>query len=162
MIIPLWESGTVPLIRQVRDASSESTAVLVIGENGPLLDRSIGTGAAAVLSWRATVPEVSLAVIAATTGEPAQARRRPSADGGLGLSGRELEVMRLAAEGLTNSSAARALHLSEATVKTYWRRVFRKLDVHDRTTAVAAAISAGALPVRAADPAPFPVSPCPA
>ncbi|MFD3835654.1 response regulator, partial [Streptomyces sp. NPDC058642] len=48
------------------------------------------------------------------------------------LTGREVEVVRLAAEGLSNRAIAQALFLSEATVKTHLVRVYRKLRVENR------------------------------
>ncbi len=54
----------------------------------------------------------------------------------LGLSKRELEVLQLMAEGLSNNEIAGKLFLSENTVKTHSSRVFEKLDVKRRTQAV--------------------------
>lgn len=59
------------------------------------------------------------------------------------LSARELEVVRLVAEGLSNREVARRLVLSEATVKTHLNHAFSKLGVDNRTAAVAAARAAG-------------------
>ncbi len=64
------------------------------------------------------------------------------------FSPREIEVMNAAAIGLTNSSIARKLAVSEATIKTYWRRVFAKLEVRDRTAAVAAGMAIGVVSIR--------------
>jgi DNA-binding NarL/FixJ family response regulator len=59
------------------------------------------------------------------------------------LTARELEVVRLAAEGLHNIEIANALSISGATVKTHFDNVFRKLHVPDRAGAVAAAMRSG-------------------
>lgn len=56
------------------------------------------------------------------------------------LSARERQVLTLAAQGATNRRIATALDVAEATVKTYFARIFAKLDVGDRTAAVAAAL----------------------
>lgn len=61
------------------------------------------------------------------------------------LSPRELEVLRLVAEGRSNPEIARQLHLGEATVKTHLGHVFDKLDVNDRTRAVTLAMELGLL-----------------
>ncbi|WP_217145651.1 response regulator transcription factor [Streptomyces sp. AC627_RSS907] len=61
------------------------------------------------------------------------------------LSRREIDVLRLVAEGLTNAAIGRALFITEATVKTYVVRIFTKLGVSDRTAAVMAAVQAGLL-----------------
>ena len=52
-----------------------------------------------------------------------------------GLSAREEEVLALLALGKTNAQIAEQLFLSIDTVKTYVRRVFAKLGVHNRTQA---------------------------
>lgn len=52
------------------------------------------------------------------------------------LSERELEVLRVMAEGLGNREIAERLFVSEATVKTHVQRIMRKLDAHSRTHAV--------------------------
>lgn len=54
----------------------------------------------------------------------------------LGLSKRELEVLQLMAEGLSNQEIAGRLFLSINTVKTHSSRLFEKLDVERRTQAV--------------------------
>jgi DNA-binding NarL/FixJ family response regulator len=53
------------------------------------------------------------------------------------LSDQERAVLELAASGNTNRQIASRLYLSEATVKTYFSRIFSKLGVNDRTAAVA-------------------------
>ncbi|WP_435852724.1 LuxR C-terminal-related transcriptional regulator [Streptomyces mirabilis] len=52
------------------------------------------------------------------------------------LSHREIEVVRLLAEGSSNRAIAEALYLSEATVKTHLARVHRKLRVDNRAATV--------------------------
>ena len=64
------------------------------------------------------------------------------------LSERELAVLALIAEGLTNREAAARLFISEATVKTHLMHIYSKLDVNDRAAAVAAAFERGLLPSR--------------
>ncbi|GGW75108.1 MULTISPECIES: response regulator transcription factor [Streptomyces] len=61
------------------------------------------------------------------------------------LSGREVEVVRLLAEGLGNRAIAEALFLSEATVKTHLVRVYRKLGADNRAAAVTEAVRRGLL-----------------
>ncbi|MEV2238067.1 response regulator transcription factor [Micromonospora sp. NPDC049891] len=61
------------------------------------------------------------------------------------LSAREVEVLRLVGQGLSNAEIGRELHISEATVKTHLLRTFNKLDVSDRTAAVTTAMAAGLL-----------------
>ena len=61
------------------------------------------------------------------------------------LSGRELEVLQLVARGTNNRQIGKALHISEATVKTHLIHIFNKLGVDDRTAAVTVAIEKGIL-----------------
>jgi DNA-binding NarL/FixJ family response regulator len=61
------------------------------------------------------------------------------------LSGRELQVVRLVARGLSNQQIADALGLRLETVRTYVRRLFAKLGVNDRTHLAVLAHTAGLL-----------------
>jgi DNA-binding NarL/FixJ family response regulator len=54
------------------------------------------------------------------------------------LTPREQEVIGLLVQGLSNRRIARALRISESTVKNHLRAVFLKLNVSDRTQAIAA------------------------
>lgn len=54
-----------------------------------------------------------------------------------GLSGREVEVLRLVASGMSNPEIAAALVLSEKTVARHLSNIFTKLDVRTRTAAAA-------------------------
>jgi DNA-binding NarL/FixJ family response regulator len=51
------------------------------------------------------------------------------------LSSRELQVLRLVAEGLANKQIARRLEIAERTVKAHLGNVFRRIGVSDRTSA---------------------------
>lgn len=59
------------------------------------------------------------------------------------LSPREQEVLQLIADGSENKQIARHLGLSEATIKTYIRGVFDRLDVSSRAEAVAVGLRIG-------------------
>lgn len=61
------------------------------------------------------------------------------------LSPRELQVLRLVADGQSNPTIAATLFLGEATVKTHLLHVFEKLGVSDRTRAVTRAMELGLL-----------------
>lgn len=61
------------------------------------------------------------------------------------LTDRELEALRLIAEGLTNRLAASRMNVSEATLKTHLTRAFDKLGVGDRAAAVRVAYQRGLL-----------------
>jgi LuxR family transcriptional regulator, maltose regulon positive regulatory protein len=62
------------------------------------------------------------------------------------LSERQLEVLQLIAEGLTNAQIAQRLFISVTTVKWHSTNIYNKLDVRNRTQAVARARGLGLLP----------------
>jgi DNA-binding NarL/FixJ family response regulator len=115
--------------------------------------RAVEAGATGYLLKDTPRRELAAAVRAAARGEtvlaPPVARRlvsrvRPApADA---PTRRELQVLAEVARGLSNAEVGRALHISEATVKTHLVRVFEKLGVSDRTAAVTTALSQGLLP----------------
>jgi DNA-binding NarL/FixJ family response regulator len=59
------------------------------------------------------------------------------------LSARELETLRLMGQGLSNKSIAESMFISENTVKYHIRNILRKLEVQNRTEAVALALREG-------------------
>lgn len=63
------------------------------------------------------------------------------------LTGRELEVLRRVAAGLSNKRIAVELEVSESTVKTHMKSILPKLDASDRTHAVMIALKRGILDV---------------
>lgn len=74
---------------------------------------------------------------------------KPSTASGADLTARELEVVRLVAEGLTNAEIARALVLSPGTIKNHIAAAGRKLQVRNRVGIAAWAWSTGQMPPRA-------------
>jgi DNA-binding CsgD family transcriptional regulator len=82
---------------------------------------------------------------------------------GAALSAREVEVLALAAEGLSNTEIGARLHLSPDTIRSHFRRMARKLGTGDRTGMVAIAYRRRILAVPAAtDPRDAPMIPVPA
>jgi len=63
-----------------------------------------------------------------------------------GLTPREADVLALVASGLSNTGIARALVLSEATIKTHINHIFAKTGAHDRAQAVRYAYQHGIAP----------------
>lgn len=61
------------------------------------------------------------------------------------LTPREIEVLALAAEGLSGPELAHELRLSPTTVKTHFKHVYEKLDVQNRAAAVAKAMRLGVI-----------------
>jgi DNA-binding CsgD family transcriptional regulator len=78
--------------------------------------------------WKTIVVEKEVFINSGTVNEKELAR--------LGLSPRELEVLQLIAEGLSNQEIAARLFVSLNTVKTHSANLFVKLDVRRRTQAI--------------------------
>ncbi|MBT1624069.1 LuxR family two component transcriptional regulator [Curtobacterium sp. PhB172] len=112
---------------------------------------AVEAGASGYLLKDAPPHELVAAVRAAASGQSALAptiagrlmarMRAPS----VSLSARELEVLRLVAEGASNGAVAARLHISDATVKSHLVHVFSKLGVSSRTAAVSEARALGML-----------------
>ncbi|HEX2130553.1 MAG TPA: response regulator transcription factor [Actinophytocola sp.] len=132
--------------------STARVVVLTTYETDADILRAVEAGASGYLLKDASRDDLANAIRAAARGETVLA---PSVAGRLvnrvrrperqTLSGREVEVLALVAKGLTNAEIGRALHITEATVKTHLLRTFGKLDVSDRTAAVTTAMAQGLL-----------------
>jgi DNA-binding NarL/FixJ family response regulator len=83
------------------------------------------------------LPASPLSGVPAQRGDEPGRPRRPL------LTERELQVLRGMADGKSNAEIGRDLYVSEDTVKTHARRLFRKLSARDRAHAVAAGFRAG-------------------
>jgi DNA-binding NarL/FixJ family response regulator len=100
-------------------------AVRVLAEGGTLMSPSINDGLLRAL--RADPPDADDAL-------PPQP-----------LTGREIEVLRLVAEGCSNREIAELLHLAEGTVKNHLSTILQKTGSRDRTSAVLRALREGLL-----------------
>lgn len=135
-------------------AASPSIRIVVVTtyESDADILRAVEAGAAGYLLKDASRLELADAVRDAARGKTVLAPsvadrlvrfvRQPAS---VSLSSREVEVLGLVAKGTTNAEIGRALHISEATVKTHLLRAFNKLDVSDRTAAVTTAMALGLL-----------------
>ncbi|MFF8641055.1 response regulator [Streptomyces sp. NPDC015345] len=110
---------------------------------------AVEAGAAGYLLKDAPPEELAAAVRTAASGRSALApaiahrlmdRMRAPAQA---LSRRELEVLRLVKDGLSNQRISKELFLSQATVKSHLVHIYAKLGVDSRTAAVAAATARG-------------------
>ncbi len=98
------------------------------------------------LGWRLTVGRERVVVreVPVERAEPfvADERRREE----LGITPREMEILGLVAEGMSNREIAERLFVSENTVKTHCSRAFDKLGAKRRTQAVQLGKEMGLLP----------------
>ncbi|MGZ8692989.1 MAG: response regulator [Gaiellaceae bacterium] len=126
-------------------AAHPQTAVLVLTSfsDRPRIMGALEAGACGYLLKDVDADEVAEGIRAAARGEspldPRAARTMLDASSApdplAGLSEREREVLQLLVEGLPNKLIARRLQISEKTVKSHLTRIFRELDVTDRTQA---------------------------
>jgi DNA-binding NarL/FixJ family response regulator len=126
-------------------AAQPDVAVLVLTSfsDRPRIMGALEAGACGYLLKDVDADEVAEGIRAAARGEspldPRAARTildaRSAPDPLEGLSEREREVLALLVEGLPNKLIARRLEISEKTVKSHLTRIFRVLDVTDRTQA---------------------------
>ena len=93
------------------------------------------------------VATVGLDLTAGDLVDAVEAAHRQSSRGGargrLGLTERETQVLTLICRGLSNAEIAKALFLSQNSVKTYIRTAYRKIGVTRRSQAVLWAIRHG-------------------
>ena len=126
-------------------AAQPQVAVLVLTSfsDRPRIMGALEAGACGYLLKDVDADEVAEGIRAAARGEspldPRAARTildaRTAPDPLAGLSEREREVLGLLVEGLPNKLIARRLEISEKTVKAHLTRIFRVLNVTDRTQA---------------------------
>ena len=101
----------------------------------------IGRAVLAAAAGQAVLdPEIQQRLLSAAVRAPAAAPQAPGEDD---LTPRESEVLRLIAAGRSNREIARALFVSEATVKTHVNRIFAKTGSRDRTQAMRYAFDHG-------------------
>lgn len=129
------------LILTMYDDSAALTAALAAGARGYLLK---GSSAADVLAGIRAVRSGGVVFGAAVADTVISGLTRPSAPPSIpGLSGREVEILALIAQGHDNAVIARRLVLSEKTVRNHVSSIYSKLGVTDRASAIERARAAG-------------------
>jgi DNA-binding NarL/FixJ family response regulator len=124
------------LVLTTFDTDSDILAAVEAGATGYLLkdappDRLFAAIRSAAAGDSALAPSVASRLLGRM--------RTPAA----ALTPRELDVLGLVAEGLSNRQISRRLFLSETTIKTHLVHIYAKLGVDSRTAAVAAATRRG-------------------
>ena len=153
--------GVAATRRITADHPGTRVVVLTTYADDESIIGALQAGALGYLTKDATRAEIGRAVLAAAAGQAvldpgvqqrllSAAARAPGTSGSPGgspgdgdLTPREAEVLRLIAAGASNREIARALFVSEATVKTHVNRIFAKTGSRDRVQAMRYAYTHG-------------------
>lgn len=133
----------------VESGRSRHVVLYTWDASAEFLEGARSIGASAVLLKSVAGADLVLALERIVEGERVgldHVTRSPGTESADPLSSREQEVLAMLALGCSNAEIADELYLSVDTVKTYVRRVFRKLDVHNRTQAAMLAQQYGLAP----------------
>ena len=138
-------SGLVLIERARAAVPTMRPIVLSIHQDTQVIDAALLAGASAYVVKTAHPEDLASAVRQAFSHSVYLAGRRPitavpapepaAVDDSPGLTRRELEILRLVAEGHSNAQVARMLWVTEQTVKFHLSNIYRKLDVANRTEA---------------------------
>ena len=141
------------VLRALMATGSRVRVLLISGyEDGAIAHQAISLGAAGFLSKDSEEDEIRAAIFDVAEGRSVLSRSlqssvldqiRQRVPGRANLSGRERELLELAAAGASNNEIAQRLSLSPNTVKTYWQRLYEKLGASDRASAIAEALRRG-------------------
>jgi DNA-binding NarL/FixJ family response regulator len=138
-------SEVTATVAQIRDRSPRSRVIILSMYEGPqlvqaLIDAGIRGYLLKSIHWQELVVAIRAVcadndrIVLGVSKESLRDVQQGPAPGN--LSARELEVLNLAAQALSNSQIATRLHLTEATVKRHLRNVFVKLGAVSRLDAV--------------------------
>lgn len=143
-------------LKRLRAAAPDARIVMLSAFDNPTyVARSVSGGAHDYLLKTATRSEIIAAITGAAKGATpsragqlrrmasTMARRESSSGGGVQLTPRETQVIRLLAMGLSNQEIADALDISVETVKEHVQNLLRKISLGDRTQAAVWALRHG-------------------
>jgi len=149
-------SGIEACLAIKQSVPSAKIIMLTVSDEEADLYEAVKSGASGYLLKDSSIEEVAQAVRVVSEGQslisPSMAVKlidefkqmsRPekgAVGGGLRLTERELEVLRLVATGMNNREIARQLVISENTVKNHVRNILEKLQLHSRMEAVMYAV----------------------
>ncbi len=143
--------------RAIKESNPSAKVIMltVSDEEGDLYE-AVKSGAAGYLLKDSSIEEVAQGIRVVADGQslisPSMAVKlidefkqmskpeRHQVNGGLRLTERELEVLRLVAKGMNNREIAKQLFISENTVKNHVRNMLEKLQLHSRMEAVMYAV----------------------
>jgi DNA-binding NarL/FixJ family response regulator len=161
MDIRLTGIDGIDTLRKLKAAHPEVRVLMLTSYGDEYLAQALKAGANGYLLKRANRIEIVQAVRdAANGGAPLDSLvtpnlvarlRDPKQHRDCPLSSREVEVLQLAAVGMSNKEIARLLGLSDPTVKNHFSSILRKLDANDRTHAVTIALRNAWISITALD-----------
>jgi two-component system NarL family response regulator len=140
--------GGVETIAKIRQTHGEARIIVLTTFDGDEdIYRAIRAGAKAYLLKDVKREELFQCIREVHAGRffipPGVAAKLAGRQTGEELTSRELEVLRLLAEGKPNKLIAASLSIAEVTVKSHVRAIFTKLNVLSRTEAIAVATRSG-------------------
>lgn len=140
--------GAIEALRRIRGLGVDATVIMLAVPGDEItLDRAIALGARGYLPPDVDRSELAAVAAHGLVGVPQQGGRptgsRPAGGTQHDLTRRELEVLAGMSHGRSNAQIGAELFLSEDTVKTHARRLFRKLGAADRAQAVAIGLRTG-------------------
>jgi two-component system NarL family response regulator len=148
MDLQLGAMSGVEAVRTIRaEAAGARIVVLAMDPGDEDIYRALDAGAAACLAKDASPDDLIRAVRDAHSGRraigPEMQARLAERAAGPRLTGRELQVLKLVAEGMANKAIASALGISEETAQVHVKHILSKLKVTHRSAAVAVALRRG-------------------
>jgi DNA-binding NarL/FixJ family response regulator len=129
-VLVALRAGAVGYLLKERDDDELRLALLSMARGGAPIDPFVARGILALLARPAAAP----------TTKAQAAGSEPAA-----MSPREMDVLRLVAQGHSNRDIATSTGLSRLTIESYTKSIYRKLAVGSRTAAVFAARTQGLL-----------------
>jgi len=140
----------VGVIREIRDEDVSARVIVhTTYDTDEEIYQAMRAGAKAYLLKDAPLEELLDCIRKVHAGEtcvsPALGAKLAARMSGEGLTGREIDVLKLLGKGRSNKEIGSALFISETTVKSHVRSMFTKLQVTSRTEAIAAASRRGLL-----------------
>jgi DNA-binding NarL/FixJ family response regulator len=150
------------LLEQLAQRHPELPVLVLSGDDSAdTIQMALRLGARAYILKTLAIAELPAVLREVTAGHvykapPAWAEHaRAEAGRDAGLTGKELEVLALLADGLSNPQIAKQLWLSRETIKSHPTNIYRKLNVHSRTAAAKAAYELQLLDQRPLDRTPL-------
>ena len=140
----------VEATRAILEKHPQAKIILIsINETAEDIHRAIEAGASGYVPKSQNQDSIVRAIRTVASGqrflEPELSRRLAARAATNALSQRELDVLRLLAEGMANKQIGSELGLSENTIKTHIARIMGKVGTHDRTSLAMKAVSLGLL-----------------